>query len=322
MTHEDECTAFLQRALPRLRLRWAGFRKVRRQVCKRLRRRLLELRLEALEQYRSRLEADPLEWAVLDHLCRITISRLYRDKWVFDFLGRVILPGLAQTASLHSRPIRCWSAGCASGEEVYTLKILYDLEVKPQARSVEIEVIGTDVDEAVLRRAERACFSSGSVKHAPAHWLDAAFKPCGQDYCVRPIHRNGITFKRQDIRSELPAGCFDLVLCRNIVFTYFEIELQHAILDRLGAVLRQGGYLVIGAHERLLESSQPLVLVPGCREVFRRPDASRRSRRPSQAQHSTWRRRSGPRRCPTHLRSPSAASNTPEIQIPQPASIR
>src|SRR5690242_9500744 len=130
MMHEDECAAFLQWALPRLRLRWAGFRKVRRQVCKRLRRRLDELRLKSLEQYRSRLEADPLEWAVLDHLCRITISRLYRDKWVFDFLGRVILLDLTQAASLHSRPIRCWSAGCASGEEVYTLKILYELEVK------------------------------------------------------------------------------------------------------------------------------------------------------------------------------------------------
>src|SRR5215210_7494288 len=127
---EDECAAFLQWALPQLRLRWAGFRKVRRQVCKRLRRRILELRLETLEQYRGQLEADPHEWAVLGDLCRITISRLYRDKRVFDFLGGVILPELAKTAFLQFRPIRCWCVGCASGEEVYTLKILWDLEVQ------------------------------------------------------------------------------------------------------------------------------------------------------------------------------------------------
>src|SRR5215217_8279593 len=87
MMREVECAAFLQWALPRLRLRWAGFRRVRRQVCKRLRRRILELRLETLEQYRSQLEIDPHEWAVLDDLCYITISRLYRDKRVFDSLG-------------------------------------------------------------------------------------------------------------------------------------------------------------------------------------------------------------------------------------------
>jgi chemotaxis protein methyltransferase CheR len=127
MMRQDECAAFLQWALPQLRLRWAGFRKVRRQVCKRLRRRILELRLETLEQYRSQLEIKPHEWAVLDGLCRVTISRLYRDKRVFDFLGGVILPELARTASLQSRPVWCWCAGCASGEEVYTLKILRDL---------------------------------------------------------------------------------------------------------------------------------------------------------------------------------------------------
>jgi chemotaxis protein methyltransferase CheR len=70
---EDECAAFLQWALPQLRLRWAGFRKVRHQVCKRLRRRILELRLETLEQYRSQLEINPHEWAVLDGLCH-TVS--------------------------------------------------------------------------------------------------------------------------------------------------------------------------------------------------------------------------------------------------------
>ena len=266
---EDECAAFLQWALPRLRLRWAGFRKVSSQICKRLRRRMDELRLETLEQYRSRLEATPDEWALLDDLCYITISRLYRDKRVFDFLGGAILPELAKTAVLHSRPVRCWCAGCASGEEVYSLKILYDSEVQSKATAARIEVIGTDRDEVVLRRAERACFSFGSLKEVPGHWLDAASERCGSDYCVRPIHRHGITFERQDIRSELPGGRFDLVLCRNIVFTYFEIELQHAILDCLWAALHEGGYLVIGAHEQLSESSL-FGSVAGCREVFQK----------------------------------------------------
>jgi chemotaxis protein methyltransferase CheR len=268
--HKDDCAAFLQWALPRLRLRWAGFRKVRRQVCKRLGHRLHELELETLEQYRGRLESDPAEWRTLDGLCRITISRLYRDRAVFDLLGGVILPERGASASVQSRPIRCWSAGCASGEEVYTLKILWDLEVQPRTAPARLEVIGTDAGELVLRRAERACFSAGSLKEVPADWLDLAFDCNGQDYCVRSVHREGICFERQDIRSESPSGLFDLVLCRNLVFTYFELELQCAILDRIAGSLRDGGYLVIGAHELLPGSTRRFWPVAGSRQVFRK----------------------------------------------------
>ena len=86
---EEDCAAFLQWALPRLRLRWAGFSRVRRQVCRRIHRRLSEIRLESLDQYRIRLEVDPHEWLVLDSLCHITISRFYRDKRIFELFATV-----------------------------------------------------------------------------------------------------------------------------------------------------------------------------------------------------------------------------------------
>lgn len=84
----QELVAFLQWALPRLRLRWEGFRKVRRQVGKRLGRRLAELKLNTLDQYRDQLQNDPAEWSRLDELCHITISCFYRDKGVFDTCAR------------------------------------------------------------------------------------------------------------------------------------------------------------------------------------------------------------------------------------------
>ncbi len=121
---DEELVAFLQWALPRLRLRWRGFRKVRRQVGKRLRRRLAQLKLQTLDQYRARLEGDPREWGVLDGLCHITISCLYRDKHVFDALGARVLIELGEAAYSQRRPVWCWCAGCACGEEVYTLKIM------------------------------------------------------------------------------------------------------------------------------------------------------------------------------------------------------
>jgi chemotaxis protein methyltransferase CheR len=267
---DEDCVAFLHWALPRLRLRWAGFRKVRRQVCKRLGRRLHELGLETLERYRERLEAEPGEWTVLDGLCRITISRLYRDRRVFDVLGAVVLPELAAATSRHARAVRCWCAGCASGEEVYTLKLLWDLDLHAKPASARLEVIGTDADAVVLGRAGRGCFSSGSLKEVPDHWLDLAFERRDRSFCVRAVHRHGVAFDRQDLRSELPAGRFDLVLCRNSVFTYFDAALQRATLERIAPLVREGGYLVIGAHERLPEAERRFEPVTGCPEIWRR----------------------------------------------------
>ncbi len=95
---DSECTRFLQEALPRLHLRWAGFRKVRKLVCKRVARRLRELGLPDLAAYRAFLESHPGEWDVLDGFCRIPISRFYRDREVFASLEQDVLPALAQAA--------------------------------------------------------------------------------------------------------------------------------------------------------------------------------------------------------------------------------
>ncbi len=93
---DTECIAFLQWALPKMGFRWPGFRKVRGQVCKRVGRRLKELGLADLEAYREYLEVHPDEWAILDGFCRITISRFFRDRDVYETLGSDVLPELAR----------------------------------------------------------------------------------------------------------------------------------------------------------------------------------------------------------------------------------
>ena len=118
----EDWAALLQWALPRLDLAWPGFRKVRGQVCKRVRRRMKRLGLADFDAYRARLEADPKEWRVLDGFCRITISRFFRDRGAFEVLRRVVLPEIARRSAAEQRPARIWSAGCASGEEPYTVR--------------------------------------------------------------------------------------------------------------------------------------------------------------------------------------------------------
>src|SRR5215218_3800261 len=108
---DSECVAFLQWALPRLGLRWAGFRRVRRQVCRRIVRRAAELGLPSLDAYRAHLDAHPGEWEVLRSLTPVTISRFGRDRGVFGALERDVLPALADAAHAAGRDrLRVWSA--------------------------------------------------------------------------------------------------------------------------------------------------------------------------------------------------------------------
>jgi chemotaxis protein methyltransferase CheR len=248
---DDECVIFLQWALPRLDLAWPGFRKVRGQVCKRIKRRIRRLGIANFADYRARLEADPEEWPVLDGFCRITISRFWRDQSTFDVLRQVVLPEIAMRAAAERRNARIWSAGCASGEEPYTLKILWDLEISLKLPDVSLGIIATDLDEALLDRARRACYPAASLRELSPELAAQAFSEDNGCWCLRPAHRRGVQFLRQDVRKEAPPGRFDLVLCRNLAFTYFAFALQEAVLERIRASLKPGGFLVIGSHEHL-----------------------------------------------------------------------
>ncbi|MCO6479704.1 MAG: hypothetical protein J5I94_23915 [Phaeodactylibacter sp.] len=133
--------------LPRLRLRWPGFRKVRNQPCKQVKRRIRDLGLEGFDAYRRYLEEQPEEWDRLDAFCRITISRFYRGRGVFNCIRDTLLPGLARKAMEKGLPLRCWSAGCASGEEPYSLALIWHFELKKQFPGLDMEITATDVKD-------------------------------------------------------------------------------------------------------------------------------------------------------------------------------
>ena len=265
-----DCTAFLQWALPQRGLRWPGFRKVRRQVCKRLKRRILELGLDDLAAYRRRLEADPAEWCAFDECCHITISRFFRDRGVFEVLRKRVLPDIATRAAQERRAARIWSAGCASGEEPYTLEIIWDCEIARAVPGARVSIVATDIDETVLARARRGCFELTSLRELPPHLLEDAFERVGSLYCIKPQHREGVEFLHQDVRSEAPALLFDLILCRYVAFTYFAEPLQQRVLSRIVDRLVLHGYLAIGTHEQLPSVEPALRSLTGAPQIFRR----------------------------------------------------
>ena len=202
------------------------------------------------EAYRIYLAEHEDEWRVLDGLCRITISRFYRDRHVFDVLRTIVLPELARRALARGAPgLRCWSAGCASGEEPYTLVLIWRLELESRFPELPLTVVATDSDPVLLGRAERACYSESSLHELPRSWKDEAFSIAGEELCLDERFKAGVGFRFQDVRGEPPEGGFDLVLCRNLVFTYFEPGLQREIQSKLAESIFPGGALVVGAHE-------------------------------------------------------------------------
>jgi chemotaxis protein methyltransferase CheR len=244
--------AFLQWALPHLGLRWPGFRRVRKQVFKRIDRRCQALGLPDVAAYQAYLDAQPDEWTVLATLCRISISRFYRDRVVFDRLGEVVLPALAESALAHGeKELRCWSLGCASGEEPYTLSLIWRLSVEPRFPALNCQILATDADAQLLRRAETGRYPASSLRELPPTWREQAFTYADDAYRLADKFRVGVEFRQQDIRQAQPAGPFDLILCRNLVFTYFEATLQRQVLGGILQRLRQGGVLVIGKKEEL-----------------------------------------------------------------------
>ena len=268
---DAEGVHFLQWCLPKLGLVWPGYRKVRRQVYKRIQRRLEALSLSALADYQRYLETHPDEWTVLDSLCWISISRFYRDKAIFEFLEREVLPSLARQALAQGEPVlRCWSIGCAGGEEPYSLSLLWKLKLQARFPTVQLVILATDIDEQAVARARRGRYLPSSLKDLPAGWRAQGFDHTTEDFCIKPEFREPVTLLVQDVRQATPEDTFHLILCRYLTFTYFDVSLQSNILRRFAERLQVGGVLVVGKDEGLPEGEFGLVPWSQKEGVYRR----------------------------------------------------
>ncbi len=268
---DRDCIAFLQWALPRLRMRWPGFRKVRGQVCKRLARRICALGLDDLQCYRGYLAENPGEWKLLDGLCRVTISRFYRDRKIFSTLGSFVLPGLLELIQQQGgRSLSCWCIGAASGEEPYSVSLLWSLSGFAEQQTT-LRILATEVDRRMIARAETACYPAASLRELPRGWREKTFRRKHDLFCLEERYRKPVRFLQQDIRRKQPPGPFHLIFCRNLVFTYYTPDLQEEIMARILGRLRPGGALVIGSHEHLPDGATTELShwVPNVEAIYR-----------------------------------------------------
>ncbi len=121
------------------------------------------------------------------------------------------------------------SAACGAGEEPYTLAILWRLSREREFPDRRLLILATDINREQLDRALVACYTGGSLRKLPTAWIGAAFEESDGRFCLRTEFQAGVEFRQQDIRAQLPNETFDLVFCRNLVFTYFEEQLQREV---------------------------------------------------------------------------------------------
>jgi chemotaxis protein methyltransferase CheR len=199
-------------------------------------------------------------------MCVVTLSRFYRDAAVWQALEREVLPELAAAQNAAAARataqttehigLRCWSVGCASGEEPYTLAIVWGLTLAQTYPALELRVLATDRHQPVLARAARARYQAGTLQELPLAWRERAFQNDGGELLLREPFRRSVQLCAADAGSWLPAQTFQLILCRNVVFTYFDERRQHDVLRRLLTCLAPGGAFLIAPRERLPENEQ------------------------------------------------------------------
>jgi two-component system CheB/CheR fusion protein len=224
-------------------------------LVRRVRKRMQLVGMEEFDRYIEYLEVHPEEFVQLFNTILINVTSFFRDEAPWDFLAKEVLPQLLG-AKAHHEQVRIWSAGCASGQEAYSLAIAFTEALGPEAFRERVKVYGTDADEEALNVARLASYGGKDVETVPPELLKRYFEPQGNRFLFRPDLRRSIIFGRHDIVQDAPISRLDLLVCRNTLM-YFNAETQQKILQRFHFALNGGGkgYLFLGRAEMLLGHS-------------------------------------------------------------------
>lgn len=219
--------------------------------------------IQPLSAYCERLKDHPEEAAALFRSLRIGYSEFFRSPLTFALLEQVVLPSLVAEKERSGRgEIRVWSAGCASGQEAWSVAMLLDELISARAQPVPYRIIATDLSEEDLSLARAGVYSAEAVETVRLRHLNTYLSRQGDSFVVTPRLRAQVDFSAYDLldeRSTSPAasiyGDFDLIFCCNLLF-YYQSDIQQFILGKLCGTLSDGGFLVTGETERAIVARQ------------------------------------------------------------------
>jgi two-component system CheB/CheR fusion protein len=208
---------------------------------------------EDFGSYLDYLEVHPEEFPQLFNTILINVTTFFRDPAAWERLSATIIPRLL-SAKRTDEPIRIWSAGCASGEEAFSMAMAFAEAMGIESFRERVKIFATDVDEEALNKARHAVYALKEVEGIPAPLLEKYFEPVNHQHCFLKGLRRAVIFGRNDLIQDAPISRIDLLACRNTLI-YFNTEIQARILDRFHFALGRRGILFLGKAETVLTYS-------------------------------------------------------------------
>jgi two-component system CheB/CheR fusion protein len=240
----------------------------RSSLTRRIDRRMAQVGVSGYAEYLDYLEMHGEEFTALFNTILINVTGFFRDPEAWEFLRAEVLPGLLAGKGPHA-PVRVWSAGCASGQEAYTLAMLLaELMGRDEFRA-RVKIYATDVDEDGLSQARHAAYDEREVRDIPAALLDRYFERKGQAFTFRSDLRRSVIFGRNDLVQDAPISRIDVLVCRNTLM-YLTADTQARVLARFHFALTGTGTLFLGKAEMLLSHGGLFAPVELRSRIFRK----------------------------------------------------
>jgi two-component system CheB/CheR fusion protein len=219
-------------------------------LMRRVQKRMQALEVETFDAYRDCLELHPDEYEALFDTILINVTSFFRDPEAWRVLNDEFIPALLERKGPDG-PVRVWSAGCATGQETYTLVMLLAEAMGADAFRERVKVYATDWDDDALASARQATYTADQVDDLPEGFRDRYFEPAaGGRWAFRGDYRRQVIFGRHDLVQDAPISHLDLLVCRNVLM-YFNAEVQARILARFHFALRPEGVLFLGKAEMM-----------------------------------------------------------------------
>jgi two-component system CheB/CheR fusion protein len=219
---------------------------------RRIRKRMSEAGARNYSEYLDKLHQDPHEVDVLLNTILINVTEFFRDPPAWEALRSEVLPGMLRQLKLGD-PFRAWCAGCASGEEPYSLAILVSDFLRDKPGDFDIKIYATDIDEEALNTARRGEYPAERLRRVRPEWREGYFTGAGRMRINRE-QRRLVIFGRSNLMADAPISHCQLIICRNLLI-YFDTATQKQILGRMHYALEPGGVLFLGKAESKLSES-------------------------------------------------------------------
>jgi two-component system, chemotaxis family, CheB/CheR fusion protein len=218
---------------------------------RRLNKRMEQVGVSTPADYLSFLQANPTEINQLGKEFLIGVTTFFRDPEAFELLQETIIPRLIRDKD-PEETIKVWVAACSTGEEAYSLAMLFQECCSHLPQELPIKIFATDIDQRALDKASRGSYPAAIARDLSEERLQRFFTRKGNRYTIHPTIRRMVVFARHDLQKDPPFSRLDLISCRNVLI-YLHASLQHKVLSLFAFALNVNGYLLLGPSEHIGE---------------------------------------------------------------------